>query len=128
MLKINGVLVAEPALQGVTITEEPVWAPNTGRAQDGRMTGDLVGWKKTVAVTWPPLSFEETALIRRTIMNAGPFFKIQFTNDLVANVNLNTGGLADEITVYASSLPRTVYSLAGGYRRHEGVTATFIEQ
>ena len=52
MFKINGTQVAEPAFQGITITDEPIWAPNTGRAQDGTMTGDFVGWKRTVAGTW----------------------------------------------------------------------------
>lgn len=130
MFLINGVQVAEPAHQGVTITDEPIWAPNTGRAQDGTMTGDFVGWKRTVAVTWPPLSFDETVTIRNAIKNAGGFFQIQFTNDLVnpANVDLTSRGLASSITVYSSNLPRTIYSLADGLRKHEGVVATFIEQ
>ena len=128
MFLINGVQVAEPAHQGVTITDEPIWAPNTGRAQDGTMTGDFVGWKRTVAVTWPPLSFSEMAKIRDAIKSGGGFFDIRFTNDLTANVDLTSAGLSTAITVYVSNLPRTVYSLASGLRRHIGVTATFIER
>lgn len=118
---INGVAVREPAREGVTITEEPVWAPNTGRAQDGTMTGDLVGWKRTFAVTWPPLTFEQTGEIINAIKNAGAFFKITFTN--------TTGGSSvEKATVYTSSIPRTIASLNNAYKRNIGVTITFIEQ
>jgi hypothetical protein len=122
MFKINGTTVAEPAKEGITVTEEPVWAPNTGRDVNGTMTGDLVAWKRTVAVTWPPLSFTETGNILRAIKNAGPFFSISFSGD--------TSDVAAAITirVYASSIPRTIYSLVEGYKRHQGVTITFIEQ
>ena len=130
MFKINGTQVAEPAFQGITITDEPIWAPNTGRAQDGTMTGDFVGWKRTVAVTWPPLSFDETVAIRDAVKNAGGFFRIQFTNDLVSpdDVDLTDAGLTSNIFVYASNMPRTIYSLADGLRKHEGVAVTFIER
>lgn len=129
MLKINGTQVAEPAFRGVEITEEPVWASNTGRSQTGKMTGDIVAWKKTVAVTFPPLSPSETSLLISTIKNAGAFFPIQFTNDLTASSDpTDEDDLAEEIHVYASNIPRTVYSLAHGLRKHEGVTVTFIEQ
>lgn len=129
MLKINNVQVAEPAFQGVTITEEPVWKPNTGRNINGKMIGDIATWKKTVAVTWPPLSPSETSLIISTIKSAGAFFPIQFTNDLSASSSATaSSGLASAITVYASNIPRTVYSLATGLRKHQGVTITFIER
>lgn len=130
MFKINNTQVAEPAHAGITITEEPIWAPNTGRSQNGTMTGDFVGWKRTVAVTWPPLPFNKTNELLTAIKNAPAFFTIQFTNDLVApsNVDLTANGLASSITVYASNVPRSIYSLGAGYRWHDGVTVTFIEQ
>jgi len=118
---INGVPVREPAKDGVTVTEEPVWAPNTGRSQTGKMTGDIVAWKRTFAVTWPPLTFAQTGAIITAIQNAGAFFPITFTN--------TKGGSSDEsATVYTSSIPRTVASLNAAYRRNTGVTITFIEQ
>lgn len=118
---INGVTVHEPAKDGVTITEEPIWAPNTGRAQDGTMVGDFVGWKRTFAVTWPPLSFADTGAIITAVKNAGPFFTITFTNTKGGN------GLESAV-VYASNIPRTVASLSSAYRRNTGVTITFVEK
>lgn len=129
MLKINNVQVAEPAFQGVTITEEPVWKPNTGRNINGKMIGDIATWKKTVAVTFPPLSPAQTKKIIDTIKGAGAFFKLEFTNDLSASTDpMDEDDLAEEIYVYASNIPRTVYSLAQGLRKHQGVTVTFIER
>lgn len=118
MLKINGVQVAEPKLEGLAIADEPIWSANTGRGSNGKMAGDIVAWKKTVKVEWNPLSFEEAKLIRDTIKNAGAFFQIEFNE------------FSDEetttITVYASNIPRTMYSLV--YQYMGGVEVTFIER
>lgn len=111
----------EPAKEGITITREPVWGTNTGRSASGKMTGDIVTRKTTIAVTWPPLSAAETKTIIDAIEGAGAFFGIRFDND--------TGSGLQTYTVYASNLPRTIYSLAQGLTfRHTGVTVTFIEQ
>lgn len=138
---INGVTVHEPAKDGITITEEPVWAPNTGRSQTGKMTGDIVAWKRTFAVTWPPLSFEDANTIMRAIETADAFFPITFTNtrqtrngsnqlvnQVITGDELTMNSTNETATVYTSSIPRTVASLASAYRRHAGVTITFIEQ
>lgn len=120
MFTIGTTKVAEPAKEGIVVTEEPVWAPNTGRTANGTMTGDIIAWKRTVAVTWPPLSFEDTKKIINLIKNAGSFFWVYWTNDV--------GDSMAGMKCYTSSMPRTIYSLAEGYRRHTGVTITFIEQ
>ena len=120
MFKINGTSVAEPRKEGVTITDEPIWASNTGRGSDGKMVGDIVAWKTTVQVEWPPLSFSESQTIRNALRNAGAFFPIQY-NDF-------SSGSAVIKIVYCSNIPRTIYSLAQSYQRHIGVSVTFIEQ
>lgn len=120
MFKINGITVAEPRKEGVTITDEPIWASNTGRGSDGTMTGDIVAWKTTVQVEWPALSFTDSQTIVNAIKNAGAFFKIRY-NDFSASTEV-------EKTVYCSNVPRTIYSLAQAARYHMGVTVTFIEQ
>lgn len=117
---INGVTVAMPKTGGVVITDEPIWASNTGRSSTGKMIGDVVAWKTTIAVTWPPLSFAEAKKIRDAIKNAGAFFKIKY-HDFSADSMV-------EKTVYASNIPRALYSLAAGYRRHTDITITFVEQ
>lgn len=117
---INNITVATPKHGGVVITDEPIWASNTGRSSTGKMIGDIVAWKTTIAVTWPPLSFADTEKIRNAIMNADPFFEIQYY-DLSSNS-------MQKKTVYAGNIPRTMYSLAEGYQKHTDVTITFVEQ
>lgn len=117
---INGITVATPKHGGVVITEEPIWASNTGRSSTGKMIGDIVAWKTTIAVTWPPLSFTDAEKIRNAIVNAGPFFEIRY-HDFKSDS-------MQKKTVYAGNIPRTIYSLAEGYQRHTDVTITFVEQ
>lgn len=120
MLRINGTQVAEPAHEGVEITDEPIWSSNTGRSQTGKLTGDIVAMKTTIAVSWPPLSFAQSKQLRDTIVNAGEFFTLEY-NDFSGSTTVTK-------TVYASSLPRTLYSIAPGIQLHTGISVTFIEQ
>ncbi len=117
---INGILVATPKQGGITVTDEPIWAPNTGRSTTGKMIGDIIAWKTTVAVSWPPLSFSQAVEIRDAIKNAGPFFDIEYY-DFSASKRVKK-------TVYAGNVPRTLYSLADRFQRYKDITVTFIEQ
>ena len=118
--KANSTVMPEPAHEGIQVTDEPIWAPNTGRAQDGTMIGDRVGWKKTVAVTWPPLSFSDSQTLQQALTGADPFFTIWY--------NEFSGTTEVSLNVYCSNLPRTLYSIAQGIRYHTGITITFIQQ
>lgn len=117
---INNIEVATPKKGGVAITEEPIWASNTGRSTSGKMIGDIVAWKTKINVTWPPLSLAESKKLRETIKNAGAFFKIKY-KDFSTDETV-------EKTVYVGNLPRTIYSLAAGYEKHTDVGITFIER
>ena len=120
-LFINGTQVAEPAKGGVVITEGPVWSENTGRdVNSGKMIGDIVAWKKTVAVTWPPLTFAQVNTIIQQIKAGGAFFKIKYNDSSASSLK--------EITVYSSNLSRTIESISAAYKRQTGVTVSFIEQ
>lgn len=111
MFKINNIAVAEPKKEGVTITDEPIWASNTGRSASGKMIGDIVAWKTTVAVQWPPLSFSESQKIVNALKGAGAFFNIEY-NDFNAGTTVTK-------KVYCSNIPRTLYSLVQGARYHQ---------
>lgn len=108
----------EPAKEGITITDEPIWAGNTGRNCNGKMIGDIVAWKTTVNVKWASLSFANAKTIRDKIVGAGPFFKIKY-------YDFSTSTLTEK-TVYCSNIPRLMYSLAKP--KFLGVEVTFIEQ
>ena len=114
----------EPKREGITITDEPIWAGNTGRGSDGLMVGDIVTWKTTVQVEWPALSFSDSQTITNALKNAGAFFMIRY-NDF--NATQSASALTTK-TVYCSNIPKTIYSLAQAMQYHTGVTVTFIEQ
>ena len=122
-LYINGTQVAEPAKGGVQITDEPVWGENTARNVDtGKMVGDIKAWKKTVQITWPPLTFSQVSTILNQIKVTGsnPFYKIKYYDTSTSTLT--------EITVYSSNFQRTVESISNAYKRQTGATVTFIEQ
>lgn len=118
---IDGTAVATPAVGGIQISDEPIWSSNTGRTSTGKMAGDIIGWKTTIEVSWPPLSFDQAHTIRDAIKNAGEFFDIYYPN-------WTTGNTLVSKTVYASNIPRQLYSLTDKNRKYFGITVTFVEQ
>ena len=117
---INNVAMPVPAVNGISIADEPIWSSKTGRNTKGKMIGDIVARKTTISITWPPLSFSQAALIRDTIRNAGAFFSLEYY-DTSASERVTK-------TVYAGNVPRTLYSLVPGKQRLSGITVQFIEQ
>ena len=123
ILTINGVSVPDPARGGVQITDEPIWSENTGRdVNSGKMLGDIVAWKKTVQITWPPLTFSEVSQILNAIKVTGknPFYAIKYYDTSTSSFTT--------ITVYSGNLQRTIESISRAYKKQSGVTVTFIEQ
>ena len=121
-VKVNGswVTMPPPAHGGLAIADEPIWSSNTGRGVTGEMSGDIVAWKKTIDLEFPPLTFAQSKLIRDTLRNAGEFFDVRY-RDFSATTWETT-------TVYTANLPRTVYSLANSCRYHTGVKIQLVEQ
>lgn len=123
-MKIRGIEVAVPRQGGIAITEEPIWASNSGRSTTGKMIGDIIAWVTTVSVSWPNLSFQEAKVLRGAIMGAegdnSPFFDLEYY-DLDKDVMVSK-------RVYASTVPRTLETLASGIEQYSGITVTFTEQ
>jgi len=77
-LKINGVRVKAPKVGGITRKSEKVWSSNTGRAASTKMVGTIRGIKKTLSISWPPLTKAERDLIEAQISNASrPFVPVE---------------------------------------------------
>ena len=123
-MKIRGVEVADPKFGGIEITEEPIWASNSGRSITGKMIGDIVTWVTSITVSWPNLSFGEAKTIRDAIIGSegdgSPFFDLEY-NDLDKDSCVTK-------KVYVSSMPRTLESLVCGTGQLSGVAITFVEQ
>ena len=109
-----------PAHGGMAIADEPIWSSNTGRGATGAMSGDIVAWKRTLDMEFPPLTFAQSKLIRDTLRNAGEFFDVRFRD--FDNSTWETAKM------YTSNLPRTLYSLAVGCQYHTGVKIQLVEQ
>lgn len=79
-LKINGVKVRSPKIGGITRKSEKVWSSNTGRAASTRMVGTILAIKKTLSISWPPLTQSEAQLIETQISNVSlPFVPVEIT-------------------------------------------------
>ena len=129
-LKIAGVSVANPAEDGIKITDEPVWADGAGRnVSTGEMIATLVCWKRQVEITWNKLTFNEALTILNAIKAGGSFFDIQY-NDV--DQTSHSGDTYTQIRVYTSSLPRTISTLESpgdnNKKRIKDVTITFTEK
>lgn len=79
-LKINGVKVKTPKIGGINRKPEKIWSANTRRTSSTRMVGTLKGIKKTLSISWPPLTQAERDLIEGQISNVSkPFSTLEIT-------------------------------------------------
>lgn len=118
-LKINGVVMPTPALQGVTITSEKVWSSDTGRTSSGKMVGTLVAVKSKIAIQWPLLTMEQAAMIEEAVSGSGGFVPMEYTD---------MTGKTVQKTVYFGSPTYTIYSLADGLQYVLNAAVDGIEQ
>lgn len=118
-LKINGIELPDPALEGMTITREKIWSADTGRVSSGKMVGTLVAIKTKVAIKWPPLTVAQVALIEKAVSGSEPFIPMTYTD--------MTGQTVTK-TVYFGTPSYTIYSQADGLQYVKDVTVDGIEQ
>ena len=68
-----------PAPTTLSINDEIIWTSSTGRGVSGKMIGNPVAEKKTVAVKWEFLTEKEVKLIKSKIVKG--YFPISFHDD-----------------------------------------------
>ena len=79
-LKINGIEVKAPKIGGITRKSEKVWSKNTGRSATGRMQGTILSIKRTLSISWPPMTQGEQELIESVVSNTKiPFATLEIT-------------------------------------------------
>ncbi len=118
MLKIDGIQMPEPKLNGITFSKEKVWSKNTGRTTDATMIGDIIAIKTKAQITWGILSGEQVAKIDEAVERAfvSVYFKDPRVNDYVTK------------TFYAGTPTYPVYSYAKGLPEYVGVAVDLIQQ
>ena len=126
----NNPYIREPSIGGISVTDEPIYASNTGRdANNGEMIGDFKCWKTTIEVTWPPLTYAEVKYIvdaiKAGVSDGKGYFKIKYT-DIAGGTTLSAPNV--EKTVYCANLPRLLYSTSVKYKRYSEVKIQFIEK
>lgn len=122
-LYINGTKMPDPALEGLTVSQEKIWSSNTGRAASGKMVGNLVAIKTTLKIRWPPLTPAQLSTILNAVSNASrPFVQVRFTNPA------NPTGALLEKTMYFGTPTYSVYSFATGVQKITSMTVDAIEQ
>lgn len=118
-IKVNGVTLPTPALEGLVISHEKIWSSGSGRSSTGAMTGTIVAIKRTIRLTWPPLTASEAALIDRAVNTKIEFFSVEYTTET---------GETGSGTFYAGAPTFTHYSFVAGKRYLTGVTVDLIER
>ena len=79
MISISAGGVALPSPISLREGDEIIWSADTGRTASGRMVGDVISEKRTLAIGWGVLTKAELASIRARLI-AG-FFPISVTVD-----------------------------------------------
>lgn len=79
-LKINGTKVVAPKIGGISRKSEKVWSKNTGRSASAKMQGTIIAIKKTLSISWPPLTQDELELIESLVSDSDlPFTTLTVT-------------------------------------------------
>ncbi len=113
---IDGVTM--PSLKTLTIKKEKIWSSNMGRAADGNMVGDIVGYKYSLQLEWAMLSREQVAVVDNAISPA--FFDVEFL-DPASNERVTK-------TFYAEAPTYPVYSYVEGLKTYSGVAVDLAER
>lgn len=122
ILKFNGIEMPAPKYNGLTITHSKIWSKNTGRNSLGDMVGTIIAIKKTVDITWPPLTTQQIALIDGVVSDINnPFTTIEY---------LSPTGEMTTITAYFSDAPYPILStnFGNGKQIMDGVQISGIQQ
>lgn len=113
-IKING--TAMPAPIQISDTDEIIWSSDTGRNSSGDMVGTVIASKRTFAITWGVLDYQQVALLRSKAV-AG-FFPLSITDD--------SG--TETITCYRSTLNKEWLGIGARKRYYKNVSATFVQK
>lgn len=118
-LKLNGVAVATPKVDGLKESLQPIWSSATGRTTSGLMQGNRVAYKVTLSITWPRLDEAEVLKIWNAITAAKDFFEVTY---------YSLRGSEKTLTMYAGPLDGTWHQWASGHGAIDGLTLELVER
>lgn len=118
MLKIDGVQMPEPKLQGITFTKEKIWSKNAGRTTDGTMVGDVIAIKTKMKITFPVLTGEQVSKLDKALEPA--FISVYFKDPRVNAYATKR--------FYAGTPSYPVYSYSKGMPEYVGTAVDLVQQ
>lgn len=119
-LKINGVTMPTPAINGFTCSENKIWSKNTGRTTGGKMVGTIIVIKRSVKITFPPLTEAQIATVKANTSSASlPFVSVEYTD---------AAGASQNITCYFADCVYPIYGTVNGVTMCVGHEIEGIEQ
>lgn len=121
ILYLDGVQVATPAENGLSIGRYKTWSENSGRtAGTGKAIGTILYIKYKLEISWDELSAEDIQQIDDIVSNKDkPFTTVKFRN---------IDGELKEITCYFGDSVIPVYRYENGKPRVKGYKLSTIEQ
>lgn len=118
-LKFDGVTMPAPAKEGIVEADQLIWSSNAGRTASGHFVGDIIAQKKTLAISWNPLTYAEFLKIHNAISAVGkPFITVTYTD---------SQGREKTFRGYTEGLTGTIVTYTGK-GRVSGVTLNVVEQ
>lgn len=119
-LTINGVAMPAPKIGGLKIKPEKIWSKNTGRSAATTMVGTILSIKRTVDISWPPLTTDQVAAIEAVVSNKDlPFVPMTYTDQ--------TGKL-HTMQVYFGTPSYSCFEWINGQWKVTDATVSGIEQ
>lgn len=120
VLYLNGIKVATPAENGLTIGRYKTWSENSGRSASGKAIGSIKYLKYKVEIKWDKLSAEEVKTIDDIVSDiTKPFTTVKFRN---------IDGNMKEIICYFGDSVMNVYRFENGKPIVDGYKISTIEQ
>ena len=120
-LTIDGVVMPAPkAPGGMKIKEEKIWSQNTGRTAAATMVGTILAIKRTVDISWPPLTVEQVNVIEAAVSDrTKPFSLMSYTDQT---------GIRHAMNVYFGTPSYSCFAWIKGQWKVTDVTVSAIEQ
>lgn len=120
VLYLNGIKVATPAENGISIGRYKTWSENSGRTESGKAIGTIKYQKYKLEIQWNKLTAAQIKKIDDIVSDkSNPFVPVKFRN---------IDGTMKEITCYFGDSVMPVYRYKDGKAVVDGYKLSAIEQ
>lgn len=102
-LTIDGKQMPNPSYNAVSCSDEKIWSSNTGRSKSAYMNGSITKVKRTVQLSFPPLTLAQLNMLNDVVSSASkPWHNIVLKD--------KSGNTVVSMTCYFGTPSWTAYS------------------